>query len=312
MVYTHVSVLLQESIQSLCIKPDGIYVDCTLGGGGHAREILCRLDTGRLIGIDQDRNAIHNAAALSAEYGNKLCLLHDNFSNISSVLQALEITEVNGFLLDLGVSSHQLDEGTRGFSYIQNAALDMRMDDRNGHSAYHVVNQYPEKKLADVIYLYGEERYARRIAAAIVRRRQEQPIETTSELSAVIISAMPGQAKREEQHPARRTFQAIRIEVNQELAILDKSLREMVAHLSPGGRICAISFHSLEDRIVKTTWKALESPCDCPRDFPICVCGKKPQVKIISKKPVIPSQAEIERNPRARSAKLRVAEKLIL
>lgn len=310
MEYSHVSVLLRESIEGLNIKPDGIYVDCTLGGGGHTREILNKLTCGRLIGIDQDKDAIENATELVNTFGNKLCLIRDNFSNIDQLLQVVEVQLIDGFLLDLGVSSHQLDDDARGFSYMNDAVLDMRMDNRNVNSAYEVINQYSEKRLADVIYQYGEERYSRRIASAIVKRRNESPIKTTLELTDVIKSAMPRKASYEDQHPARRTFQAIRIEVNEELAILDKSLRNMVSHLRTGGRICVISFHSLEDRIVKNTFKSLENPCNCPPDLPVCVCGKKPEVKIITRKPITPSIDETSINPRARSAKLRIAERI--
>jgi 16S rRNA (cytosine1402-N4)-methyltransferase len=309
MEFKHVSVLLNECIEALDIKKDGIYVDCTMGGGGHSLEIIRKLDgNGRLIGIDQDTNAIA-AAKKRLEGFSNVTYVHDNFHNIDSILESLEIEKVDGILMDLGVSSHQLDEAERGFSYMKNAPLDMRMNRDSSLSAYEVVNTYSEEDLYRIIKEYGEERFAKRIAQFIVERRAQKPLETTFELVDIITAAIPGKF-RKEGHPGKRTFQAIRIEVNQELKILDKAIRDSVARLNSRGRIAVITFHSLEDREIKNLFKEMEDPCICPKDFPVCVCGRKPSVKVITKKPILPSDEELAENSRSRSAKLRIAEKL--
>jgi 16S rRNA (cytosine1402-N4)-methyltransferase len=305
--YSHIPVLLAESIELLAIKPDGIYVDGTAGGGGHSFEIARRLTTGRLVAIDQDEAAVAAAGNRLSEFGERVIVVRENFRNMASVCAGLGISGVDGILLDLGVSSYQLDCAERGFSYISDAPLDMRMDTRKSLSAYDVVNTYPESELCRIIHEYGEERFAGRIAAAIVRARQKKEIRTTRELSELIFSAVP--AKSGDGHPAKRTFQAIRIEVNDELGLLAPALKDAAGLLNPGGRIVVISFHSLEDRIVKETFASLAKGCTCPRDFPVCVCGKKPQVKIITSKPILPSEREQAENPRSKSAKLRAAEK---
>lgn len=312
MNFEHISVLLNECIENLNIKSNGIYVDGTLGGAGHSSQIIKRLDeNGLLIGIDQDINAITTAKERLEGLG-KFKLVHDNFSNIKNIAEELGLEEgsVDGFLLDLGVSSHQLDEAERGFSYMHDAPLDMRMDIRKKFSAYNVVNEYSEEELTRIITEYGEERWAKRIAKFIVEERKEKPIETTFELVSVIKKAVPKGARIDGPHPAKRTFQAIRIEVNSELEILKGTITEMSKLLKKGGRICIITFHSLEDRIVKNVFRDLENPCTCPREFPVCVCGKKPLVKVITRKPIAPSEEELEINHRARSAKLRVCEKI--
>lgn len=311
MDFEHIPVLLNECIEGLNIIPEGTYVDCTLGGGGHSSEIVKRLTTGTLIGIDQDINAINAAKERLKDYSN-VKYVHDNFSHIKNIVEGLDMGQdsVNGFLLDIGVSSHQLDEADRGFSYNYNAPLDMRMDVRSTLSAYMVVNEYSEEDLTRVIREYGEERWAKRIAGFIVNERKIKPIETTFELVYIIKKAIPKGARADGPHPARRTFQAIRIEVNNELGILEGAINDMTDILKPGGRICIITFHSLEDRIVKNVFRNLENPCTCPRDFPVCVCGKKPRIKIITRKPIIPCEEELLYNYRARSAKLRIAEKL--
>ncbi len=308
MEFQHVSVLLNESIEQLNIKEDGIYVDGTLGGGGHSLEIAKRLTTGRLIGIDQDKNAIAAAKKRLADHLDKVTFVHDNFSNIANILEELEIDGIDGMLMDLGVSSHQLDEAERGFSYMHDAPLDMRMDVRNSFSAYNVVNEYSAQELTDIIYRYGEDKWAKRIAEFIVNERAIKPIETTYELVSVIKKAVPKGARKDGPHPAKRTFQAIRIEVNGELAILDKTVDDAAERLNVGGRLCIITFHSLEDRLIKNAFKRQEDPCICPKEFPVCVCGKKPLGKAVTRKPIIPSDEELELNPRARSAKLRVFE----
>lgn len=308
--FHHVSVLLWECIENLNIKPDGIYVDGTLGGAGHSSVIASRLTTGRLIGIDRDRKALAAAAQRLKPYEDRVTLVHSNFSELDRVLDDLGIDGVDGILLDLGVSSPQLDEAERGFSYMADAPLDMRMNGEDSLSAYEVVNTWPREELRRILYEYGEERYAPQIASAIDRRRQEKPIETTLELVDVIRSAMPPQALREKQHPAKRSFQAIRIAVNDELGAVGRVMETAVPKLKPGGRLCIITFHSLEDRIVKNGMAAAAKGCTCPPEFPVCVCGNKPKVKIISKKPIVSGSEELERNPRARSAKLRVCEKL--
>jgi 16S rRNA (cytosine1402-N4)-methyltransferase len=308
--FYHVSVLLDECIEGLNIKPDGIYVDGTLGGAGHSSQIAKRLTTGRLIGIDRDPVALKAASERLAPYMDRVTLVHSNFCEIKSVLQELNIPGVDGILLDLGVSSPQLDDARRGFSYMADAPLDMRMNSGDALSAYTVVNTWSQEELKRILYDYGEERYAPQIASAICRRRIEKPIETTLELVDVIRSAMPAAALREKQHPAKRSFQAIRIAVNDELGSVEQVMRDAIPCLKPGGRLAIITFHSLEDRIVKNGMTNASKGCTCPPNFPVCVCGKKPQVKLISRKPIVSGDEELERNPRARSAKLRVCEKL--
>ena len=308
--FSHVSVLLNECIEGLDIKPDGIYVDGTAGGGGHSFEIATRLEGGRLIAIDRDEAAIEAAGKRLAPLGERAMVVRSNYSEVKSVCEALGIEGIDGLLLDLGVSSYQLDTAERGFSYNADAPLDMRMDKSAPLSAYNVVNEYSEEELKKIIYNYGEERFSPRIAAAIVRKRSEKPIETTGELVDIIKGAIPAAAREGGHHPAKRTFQAIRIEVNGELEIIEPTIKNAVDILKPGGRIAIITFHSLEDRIVKQTFADLASGCTCPRSFPVCVCGKKPTVKVISKKPILPSAEELEVNPRSRSAKLRIAEKI--
>ena len=309
MEFKHVSVLLNECLDALNIKDDGIYVDCTLGGAGHSSHILQRLSKdGLLVGIDQDTDALKAAGERLKEYENKK-LVHNNFHNIDSILEELDIPKVDGILMDLGVSSYQLDEGERGFSYMKDAPLDMRMNRDREFSAYDVVNSYSMEDLWRIIRDYGEEKFAKRIAEFIVNRREEKPIETTLELVDIIKAAIPAKARREGPHPAKRTFQAIRIEVNGELEILNKAIEDGVNRLNKGGRMAIITFHSLEDRIVKLKFRELANPCTCPKEFPICVCGKKPLVKLISRKAIDPSKEEVEENPRSRSAKLRVIER---
>ena len=308
--FSHRSVLLDECIEGLDIKPDGIYLDGTAGGGGHSYEIASRLSNGKLIAIDRDSAAIKAAGEKLAPLGERAMVVKSNYSDLKAVCRDLGIEGIDGLLLDLGVSSYQLDTAERGFSYNADAPLDMRMDSSNPFSAYNVVNEYSEQELKRVIYEYGEERFAPRIAAAIVRERQKAPIETTGELVSIIKGAMPAAAKEGGHHPAKRTFQAIRIEVNGELDIIAPTIRDAVSLMNKGGRIAIITFHSLEDRIVKQTFAELASGCTCPKNFPVCVCGNKPRVKLISKKPILPSEKELEENPRSRSAKLRVAEKL--
>ena len=310
MEFKHVSVLLNECLDALNIKDDGIYVDCTLGGAGHSSHILQRLSKdGLLVGIDQDTDALKAAGERLKEYENKK-LVHNNFHNIDSILEELEIPKVDGILMDLGVSSYQLDEGERGFSYMQDAPLDMRMNRENEFSAYEIVNTYSEEELYRIIKEYGEEKFAKRIASFIVKNREEKNIETTLELVEIIKAAIPAKARREGPHPAKRTFQAIRIEVNKELEIISKTILDGVKKLNKGGRMAIITFHSLEDRIVKNTFKELANPCTCPSEFPVCVCNRKPEVKLISRKPIEASKEELEFNPRSRSAKLRIIEKL--
>ncbi len=306
----HISVLLDECIENLNIKPDGIYLDGTLGMGGHSCEIASRLSTGRLICIDRDETAIERAGRRLAPFGDKVTLVHGNFSDAATILDSLGIEGVDGMLFDLGVSSPQLDEAERGFSYMVQAPLDMRMDQGSGLSAYEVVNTWSEDRLNRILWDYGEERYARRISAAILKRREEKPIETTQELVDIIRSAMPAAALREKQHPAKRTFQAIRIAVNDELGAVASMMETAPDKLNPGGRLCVISFHSLEDRIVKAGIQAREHGCTCPREAPVCTCGFKQTLRSVSRKPILPSEEEIARNPRARSAKLRVAERV--
>lgn len=308
--FHHVSVLLEECIQGLAIKPDGIYVDGTLGGAGHSSRIAAKLTTGRLIGIDRDNVALEAAAERLKPYEDRVTLVHANFCDMDEALEKLGIDKVDGILLDLGISSPQLDDGQRGFSYMTDAPLDMRMNGEDVRDARQIVNKWSYEELKRILYDYGEERFAPRIAAAICRRREQAPIETTLELVDVIKSAMPASALREKQHPAKRSFQGIRIAVNDELTAISRMLQGAIPRLNAGGRLAVISFHSLEDRIVKSELAAAAKGCDCPPSFPVCVCGKKPLVKLVPRKPILPSAQELEENPRARSAKLRVAEKL--
>ena len=308
--FHHVSVLLEECLEGLNIKPDGVYVDGTLGGAGHSSQIVRRLTTGRLIGIDRDPVALKAAGERLAPYADRVTLIHSNFCEMDHVLDDLGIEGVDGILLDLGVSSPQLDEVSRGFSYMGDAPLDMRMNHEDTLTADVVVNTWSQEELKRILYDYGEERYAPQIAAAICRRREAAPIKTTLELVDVIRSAMPPAALREKQHPAKRSFQAIRIAVNDELGAVRQVLDAAIPKLNPGGRLAIITFHSLEDRIVKNGMADAAKGCTCPPNFPVCVCGKKPKVKIITRKPVVSGDEELDRNPRARSAKLRVCEKL--
>ena len=308
--FYHVSVLLDECLDGLNIRPDGIYVDGTLGGAGHSSQIAKRLTTGRLIGIDRDQVALKAAGERLAPYGDRVTLVHANFCEIARVLQDLGIPGVDGILLDLGVSSPQLDDRERGFSYMADAPLDMRMNREDTLTAYDVVNTWSFEELRRILFDYGEERYAPRIAEAICRRREERPIETTLELVDVIRGAMPAAALREKQHPAKRSFQAIRIAVNDELGSVEKVMADAIPCLNPGGRLAVITFHSLEDRIVKIAMGEAAKGCTCPPNFPVCVCGKKPKVQLVNRKPITSTPEELEINPRARSAKLRVCEKI--
>ena len=310
MEFVHRSVLLWECIDALNIKPDGIYLDGTLGGAGHSSRIAERLQTGRLIGVDRDTVALEAAKERLAPYMDRVTLVHSNFAEIHTILDDLGIDRIDGMLFDLGVSSPQLDDGSRGFSYMADAPLDMRMNRQDSLSAYEVVNHWPREELRRILFDYGEERYAPLIAAAIERRRAEKPIETTLELVDVIRSAMPAKALREKQHPAKRSFQAIRIAVNDELGSVERMMQAAIERLNPGGRLAVITFHSLEDRIVKSAMQHAARGCTCPPEFPVCVCGNKPKVKILTKKPIVSAEEELNENPRARSAKLRVAEKL--
>ena len=308
--FYHISVLLEECLDGLNIRPDGIYVDGTLGGAGHSGQIAKRLTTGRLIGIDRDPVALEAAGKRLEPYSDRVTLVHSNFSQMKQVLGDLRIDGVDGILLDLGVSSPQLDDGERGFSYMVDAPLDMRMNSGDSLNAETVVNTWPQEELKRILYNYGEERYAPQIAAAICRRREVAPIKTTLELVDIIRSAMPPAALREKQHPAKRSFQAIRIAVNDELGAVEQIMEDAVGLLKPGGRLAIITFHSLEDRIVKNGMAEAAKGCTCPPNFPVCVCGKKPLVKLVSRKPIVASDEELEANPRSRSAKLRVCEKL--
>ena len=310
MEFTHKPVLLDECLDGLNIRPDGIYVDGTLGRAGHSREIAARLTTGRLICIDRDQAALDAAPARLEGHMDKVTLVHGNFGDVASHLAALGISGVDGMLFDLGVSSPQLDDGSRGFSYLHDAPLDMRMDQTAALTAHEVVNTWSQEELKRILWQYGEERYSGLIAAAIIRARENKPIETTVELADLIRDAMPAKARREKQHPAKRSFQAIRISVNEELLEVEKMLDNALDLLNPGGRLAIISFHSLEDRLVKTAYAGWAKGCTCPPDFPVCVCGKKPRVKLVGKKPIVSGEEELNENPRARSAKLRVAEKL--
>ena len=310
MEYTHKPVLLHECLDGLNIRPDGIYVDGTLGRAGHSREIAARLTTGRLICIDRDAAALEAAPARLAGHMDKVTLVHGNFSSVPEILADLGIAGADGMLFDLGVSSPQLDEAARGFSYLNDAPLDMRMDQSAPLTACDVVNGWSQEELKRILWQYGEERYSGLIAAAIVRAREQAPIQTTVELAELIRSAMPAKARKEKQHPAKRSFQAIRIAVNDELGEVERLLSGALDVLDPGGRLCIISFHSLEDRLVKTAYADWAKGCTCPPDFPVCVCGKKPKVRLVGKKPIVSGEEELNDNPRARSAKLRVAEKV--
>ena len=309
-VFSHKPVLLDECIKALAIRPEGVYLDGTLGRAGHSREIVRRLTTGRLICVDRDQAALDAAEERLAPWRERVTLVHSNFCALDAILDGLGLDGVDGMLFDLGVSSPQLDDASRGFSYRTDAPLDMSMDQTDTLTARAVVNEWPQEELRRILWQYGEERYAPAVAGAIVRARDKRPIETTLELVEVVKGAMPPAALREKQHPAKRTFQAIRIAVNDELGSVDRMVWEAVPRLNPGGRLAVISFHSLEDRIVKNALAAFAKGCTCPPDFPVCVCGKKPQVKLVNKKPIVSGAAELEENPRARSAKLRVAEKL--
>ena len=308
--FSHRSVLLDEAIEALAIRPDGIYVDGTAGGGGHSFAIASSLEGGQLIAIDQDEAAIKAAGARLAPLGERARIVRNNFSNLGEVLDGCGIDRIDGLLLDLGVSSHQLDEAERGFAYQSDAPLDMRMDQRAAKTARDVVNTYSVEELKRILFTYGEEKFSARIAARIVAEREKAPIETTGQLSDIIKSAIPAAAREGGHHPAKRSFQAIRIEVNSELDVILPAIHTAVDRMNPGGRIAIITFHSLEDRLVKQAFASLASGCTCPKSLPVCVCGKKPRVKIISKKPILPGEAELNENPRARSAKLRVAEKI--
>ena len=312
MEFKHKSVLLEESIDALCIKPDGIYVDGTLGGGGHSYEICKRLsEKGRLIGIDQDGAAIEAASRRLREYKDRVMIVRSNYCDMRRELGKLGITSVDGVILDLGVSSYQLDEANRGFTYREDAPLDMRMDQRQTRTAKDIVNEYSEMELYRIIRDYGEEKFAKNIAKHIVNARKEKALETTGELIHVIKAAIPMKVRAVGGHPAKKTFQAIRIELNRELEVLDHSLEDMIDLLNDKGRICVITFHSLEDRIVKKKFRYCENPCTCPKEFPVCVCGKKPKGRVITKKPIVPSAQELEENSRAKSSKLRVFEREI-
>lgn len=311
MEFAHVSVLLKETIEQLNIRPDGIYVDGTLGGGGHAFEVCKRLsDKGRFIGIDQDADAILAAGERLKKFGDRVTIVRSNYCNMRMELQKLGIDRVDGILLDLGVSSYQLDTASRGFTYREDAPLDMRMDQRQNKTARDIVNGYSEAELYRVIRDYGEDKFAKNIAKHIVSAREKKPIETTGELSEIIKGAIPAKVRMNGGHPAKKTFQAIRIELNGELEVLKNSLDDMIDLLNPGGRICVITFHSLEDRIVKTIFKTNENPCTCPSNFPVCVCGNKPKGRLAVKKPIVPGEEELEENKRSKSSKLRVFERI--
>ena len=311
MEFGHYSVMLQECLDGLDIKPDGIYLDGTLGRAGHSLQIARRLQgAGRLICVDRDMAALEAARVRLADYMDRVSLVHSNFAEVDAILDGLGMDKVDGMLFDLGVSSPQLDDSSRGFSYMADAPLDMRMDQSQGLTAGDVINGWSQEELRRILLQYGEERYAGLIAAAIVRRRQERPIQTTLELVDIIKGAMPGKALKEKQHPAKRSFQAVRIAVNDELTAVDRMIRAAVPRLNPGGRLAVITFHSLEDRIVKTGLADFAKGCTCPPDLPVCVCGKTPDIRLVTKKPLLPSEQELTENPRSRSAKLRVAEKL--
>ena len=309
--FSHRPVLLEECMEALAIRPDGVYVDGTAGGAGHSSEIASRLgEGGRLLALDQDATAVAVATQRLSVYGERAQVIRSNFCQVEEVCRSLGISEIDGMLMDLGVSSYQLDTAERGFSYQADAPLDMRMDVRNPLTARTVVNEYPEDALRRILFEYGEERFSSRIAANIIHAREKAPIETTGELVEIIKRSIPAAAREGGHHPAKRSFQALRIEVNAELDVIAPAIKSAVGMLRPGGRIAIITFHSLEDRIVKQIFASLASGCTCPKDFPVCVCGKRPTVKVISRKPVLPSKEELEENPRSRSAKLRIAEKL--
>ena len=308
--FKHKPVLLDECLSGLNIRPDGVYVDGTLGGAGHSLEICRRLTTGRLIGVDRDEVALRAAAERLKPFADRVTTVHSNFCEINTILDGLGLDGVDGMLFDLGVSSPQLDDASRGFSYMADAPLDMRMDRDQSLTAYEIVNNWPREELKSILYEYGEERCAPQIAAAIERVRTDHPIETTLELVDIIRSAMPPSALREKQHPAKRSFQAIRIAVNDELGAVRQGMEAAIDHLNPGGRLVVITFHSLEDRIVKNVFQDAAKGCTCPPSFPVCVCGHKPKIKILTKKPIIATREEVEENPRSRSAKLRVAERV--
>lgn len=310
MEFKHKSVLLKETIEYLNIRPDGIYVDGTLGGGGHAYEVCKRLSSkGRFIGIDQDEDAIKAATRRLSEFEDKTQIIRSNYCDMSETLAEVGIAKVDGMILDLGVSSYQLDDPTRGFTYRVDAPLDMRMDKRRDFTAKELLNSYSEQELYRIIREYGEDKFAKNIARHIVQAREQKEIETTGELTEIIKAAIPAKVRMTGGHPAKRTFQAIRIELNRELEVLEESLEDMIHLLNPGGRICVITFHSLEDRIVKNIYKKSENPCTCPNDFPVCVCGKKPLGRVVTKRPIVPTEEEVEYNPRSKSAKLRVFER---
>ena len=309
MEFAHKSVLLEETIDNLNIKPDGIYVDGTLGGAGHSEQIVKRLgEGGRLIGIDQDEDAIAAASKRLEPYGDKVTIVRDNYQNFRRILDELNIQKVDGILLDLGVSSYQLDNADRGFTYRVDAPLDMRMDNRQTKTAKDIVNDYSEAELFRILKDYGEERYAKSIAYHICKYRENKVIETTEELNDIIRGSIPAKARNGQGHPSKQTFQAIRIELNRELDVLRDSIDGMIASLNPGGRLCIITFHSLEDRIVKLAFRKNENPCICPPNFPVCTCGRKPLGKVITRKPIIPGEMELEENSRSKSSKLRVFE----
>lgn len=312
MEFVHKSIMLAETIESLCIKPDGIYVDGTLGGGGHSLEIAKRLDAGgRLIGIDQDGDAIEAAGKHLAPYADRVTIVRSNYADMKKVLHDLGIEKVDGILLDLGVSSYQLDNGERGFTYREDVPLDMRMDVRQERTARDIVNTYSETELYHIIRDYGEDKFAKNIAKHIVLARKEEPVETTGQLTEIIKAAIPKKVRAVGGHPAKKTFQAIRIELNHELDVLKGHLEELVGLLGDGGRLCVITFHSLEDRIVKNIFRTCENPCICPPGFPVCTCGRKPKGRVITRKPIVPGEEELKENSRAKSAKLRVFERIV-
>lgn len=310
MEFKHYSVMLKETVDALEVKPGGIYADGTLGGGGHSLEILSRAENVRLIGIDQDTDALAAAKLRLSAFEGQVTYVHNNFSNINAVLDGLGIDKIDGMVLDLGVSSYQLDNAERGFSYMHDAPLDMRMNRENGMTAYDVVNGYSEDELAEIFYGYGEEKWSRRIAKFIVDKRKIKPVGTTFELAELVRAAVPQGARKDVAHPEKRVFQAVRIEVNGELKILKNAVYDITQRLNEGGRLAIITFHSLEDRIVKQTFAQLAKGCTCPPDFPVCVCGGKPKIKVITRKPIIPCDAELSENSRSKSAKLRICEKL--
>lgn len=309
-MFHHITVLKEEAVTGLHIRPDGIYVDCTLGGAGHSASIASQLGAGgRLIAIDQDETALANAREKLAEYGDRVTLVKSNFRHVKQVIEELGLPGVDGVLFDLGVSSPQLDVGERGFSYNEDAALDMRMDLQAPLTAHEIVNEWDEAEIAKLIWEYGEEKFSRKIARKIIQEREKAPIETTGQLVEIIKEAIPAPARRTGPHPAKRTFQAIRIAVNDELAAFEEAIADAIAVLNPGGRVSVITFHSLEDRICKQVFQKFAQGCICPPDFPQCGCGRTPVIKLITRKPIVPSEQELEMNPRSRSAKLRVAEK---